>query len=67
MIVKILSVRGVRSYRPVVLAAIDGYFVKWNVRDGWSCDCIIEPDELTCPHVTIMADMLDDKVLGEPA
>ena len=65
MIIKILAVHGVRSHCPVVLAAIDGHFVKWNARDGWSCDCIIEPDELTCPHVSIMAEMLDDKVLGE--
>ena len=67
MNVKILCVRGIRSHRPVVLAAIDGYFVKWNTRDGWSCDCIIPDDELVCPHVTLMAEMLDDKVIGEPA
>lgn len=64
MNIKILAVHGIRSHIPVVLAAIDDHFVKWNKRDGWSCDCVIPDDELTCEHVDAMADMLDDKVLG---
>lgn len=67
MNVKILAVHGVRSHRPVVLAAIDGYSVRWSKSHGWECNCIIPDDELVCPHVSLMAEMLDDRVIGEPA
>lgn len=66
MNIKILSVHGVRSRYPVVLAFIDGIRVRWSPAHGWECGCIPEADELVCQHITILADMLDDKVLGQP-
>ena len=67
MNIKILAVHGIRSHRPVVLAVIDGYRVRWSGPHGWECDCLTDRDDLTCDHVNAMADILDDKVLGVPA
>lgn len=65
MILKVLRVNGVNSRDPVVLAVVDSYRVSWSLRHGWQCDCLTDRDDLTCDHVTAMADILHDRVLGD--
>lgn len=65
MNVKILRVLGIRSSKPEVLAGVDDHWVQWSPGQGWRCDCLTEADDLTCSHVTVMADLLDPRVVGD--
>lgn len=60
--IKILRVVGIRGKDPVVLAVVEGWLVRWQPDDGWTCEC---PEALVCPHVDPVADLLDDRVLGD--
>jgi len=65
MTIKILRILGIRSKSPVVLATVDGFAVRWQPREGWSCEC----DEVTfpdCPHIPAMKGLLDPRVLTSP-
>ena len=68
MTIRFLRVQGIRSHAPAVLAFVDGIRVKWRTSTGWTCDCDgwqegAEGDD--CQHVAAVADLLDDRVLGE--
>lgn len=68
MTIKFIRVLGRRAQQPGVVALVDGIRVKWNRKDGWLCDCetwIDGDDGDTCPHVEAVADLLDDRVLGD--
>lgn len=65
MTIKFLRVNGIRAKDPVVLAIVDGNLVRWKQNRGWTCDCDTEGDE--CAHVDAVADLLDDRVLGDDA
>ena len=61
MNIQILRVLGIRSRTPTVLAIVDGYAVRWQPGDDWSCEC----DELTypsCPHIPAIENILDPRV-----
>ncbi len=62
MTVRFLRVLGVRSDRPTVLAIADGHRVGWDLRRGWTCTC--PTDDAECPHVDLVAALLDPRVLG---
>ncbi len=58
--IKFLRVSGVRTRKPAVLVVVDGYLVRWTPRKGWLCRCP-DPD---CRHADLIADLLDDRVIG---
>jgi hypothetical protein len=65
--VRFLRVLGIRSKtparEPIVMAIAEDQLVKFSRRDGWTCDCDLDGNE--CPHVDAVADLLDDRVLGD--
>ncbi|HSJ21378.1 MAG TPA: hypothetical protein VK964_12455 [Nocardioidaceae bacterium] len=67
MPIRVLRVLGISAKvpasEPLVIAIADDQLVKFSRRDGWTCDCHAEGDE--CPHVDAVADLLDDRVLGD--
>jgi hypothetical protein len=66
--VKFIRVLGTRSRQPSVVAVVDGVRVKWNLNPGWSCDCEdwqLGDDGDSCQHVDAVAELLDDRVLGD--
>lgn len=63
MKIKFLRVLGTRAQHPTVLAIADGYAVRWDPKNDWSCTC----DELThpeCPHIPAIEHLLDTRVTG---
>lgn len=64
MRVRFLSVRGLNSRRPEVLAFVldrgNWHRVSWKP-SGWACGC----HDPTCSHVDAVADLLDDRLTNE--
>lgn len=63
MKIQIIRVLGIRAQKPVILASVDDYLVRWEPKDDWSCTC----DEATfevCPHIPCIENILDPRVTG---
>ena len=67
--VRILRVLGIQSRQPdreaLIIAVVDNNLVRFSRRDGWTCRCNDVTEDECCSHVDAVADLLDDRVLGD--
>jgi hypothetical protein len=61
--IKIIRVLGDGSKKAVVMALVEGKFVKWSRRQDWDCECLTDADEFECEHIEAIRSLLHVRVL----
>ncbi|MCG7582779.1 hypothetical protein [Mycolicibacterium sp. OfavD-34-C] len=63
MKINIIRILGIRARKPVVIAGVDQYLVRWEPKEDWSCTCD-EAEFPECPHIPAIENLLDPRVTG---